>query len=215
MIEWHNYAQEEEMAERLADAVARSLETALKTKASALAVVPGGRTPGPVLDQLAARPLDWSRITLMPTDERDVPPDHPLSNFGPLSARFRPLGAQVLPLRAASDLSWPPDVAWLGMGNDGHVASIFPGPDLEKALAGPERVIPVRPDPMPPEAPVTRLTLSGSALLAAPLLHIAIRGREKRGLLEVALAEAGQSRYPVGRLLARATVPVHIHWCPA
>jgi 6-phosphogluconolactonase len=101
------------------------------------------------------------------------------------------------------------------MGTDGHIASIFPGPDLEKALGGPERVVAVRPDPLPAEAPVTRQTLSGPALLAAPILFLAIRGAEKRHLLEEALAESRQSRYPVGRLLARARHPVHIHWCPA
>ncbi|WP_448580593.1 6-phosphogluconolactonase [Thermaurantiacus sp.] len=215
MIEWHVHADAAAMAEAQADAVARNLGTALQAKASALAVVPGGSTPGPALDRLAARPLDWGRIALMPTDERDVPPDHPLSNLGPLAARFEPLGARVIPVSAADGLAWPPDLVWLGMGSDGHIASIFPGPDMEKALAGRERVVAVRPDPLPAAAPVSRLTLSGPALLAAPVLFLAIRGAEKRRLLEAALEEGRESRYPVGRLLARASVPVHIHWCPA
>ena len=214
MTEWILHADATAMADRLADEVAQALEAAVEARGEALAAVPGGRTPGPALDRLAQRPLPWPRITLFPTDERQVATDHPLSNLGALQGHFAGTAVRLVPLADAATLSWPPDLVWLGMGGDGHVASLFPGPDLEKGLAGPERVVAVHPQPLPAEAPVDRLTLSGPALVAAPLMLVAIRGAEKRRLLEVALEEGGESRYPVGRLLAHATHPVLIHWCP-
>ena len=102
------------------------------------------------------------------------------------------------------------------MGEDGHTASIFAGPDLEDALNAPttRRAVGVMPDPLPPEAPVARVTLTRSAILSARTIVIAISGQAKRDLLEQAIEDGPSSTLPIGRLLAEAEQPIDIHWCP-
>jgi 6-phosphogluconolactonase len=145
-----------------------------------------------------------------------------------LAKIFLPKGARVLPLTSDAadyqlagnaanarlmDLHWPPDLVWLGMGGDGHTASIFPGPDMDAALDAPKdrRAIGVAPDPLPPEAPVNRVTLTAPAIAAARTTMIVISGQEKRDLLEQAAEDGAKSPYPVGKLLDRITVPVDIY----
>src|SRR5690606_33391491 len=96
----------------------------------------------------------------------------------------------------------PPHFAltWLGMGDDGHIASLFPNTDPRA-----DDPLPVRrltPDPLPPEAPFDRLSLTMPALLDSDALLFVIRGAEKRAVFEAAVA--GQSDLPVARLLSAA-----------
>ncbi|HMP56598.1 MAG TPA: 6-phosphogluconolactonase [Novosphingobium sp.] len=165
--------------------------------------LPGGSTPFPILERLVRAPLDWSRVEVWPGDDRCVPMDHPASNAGRLAALLEPPGARVVPL--AEDAR-PPRFAltWLGMGTDGHIASLFPNTDPRADDALPLRRL--VPDPLPPEAPFARLSLTIPALLDADGLLFVIRGADKRALFEA--AARGENDLPVARLLAAAQVPV-------
>jgi 6-phosphogluconolactonase len=115
------------------------------------------------------------------------------------------------------DHHWPLDLCLLGVGSDGHAASIFTGPDFEEAINGPKerRALGVLPDPMPSDAPVARVTLSLAAITTARALMIAVTGDAKRAVIETAIKQGPASPYPIGRALAGTDLPVDIHWAPA
>ncbi|EIZ78217.1 6-phosphogluconolactonase [Novosphingobium sp. Rr 2-17] len=161
--------------------------------------VPGGSTPFPIFDQLATFDLPWSRISVWPGDDRIVPEDHPASNVGKIRARLEPVGAGIVPL---TESITPPRfaLAWLGMGGDGHVASLFPNTDPR--TDDPLAVRRLTPDPLPPEAPFDRLSLTLPSLLDSDELLFVIRGADKRAIFEAAMR--GESDLPVARLLAAA-----------
>ena len=155
------------------------------------------KTPLPIYAKLAEAKLPWKRVTIIPGDERLVPmtgraverPRH-RPGFLPSGARVVPITGDIADYKLAGnsadarlqDLHWPPDLVWLGMGSDGHTASIFRGPDMDDALNAPKarRAVGVMPDPLPKEAPVPRVTLTRSAILSARTILITIRGQEKR-----------------------------------
>ncbi|MFO6446021.1 6-phosphogluconolactonase [Erythrobacter sp. NE805] len=163
--------------------------------------VPGGSTPFPILQELAERGLDASRLAVWPNDDRIVPEDHEASNTGKIRALLEPLGAEVVAL--AEGLAVPHfDLVWLGMGEDGHIASLFPNTDPQVDDSQPIRRL--TPDPLPPHAPFDRITLTIPSLLATRELMFVIRGAEKRAVFEA--AARGESDLPVARLLDAARV---------
>lgn len=165
--------------------------------------VPGGSTPFPILERLAAMPLDWNRVTVWPGDDREVPEDHPASNTGKIRALLEPCGAEVVALTVMEQVPHFA-LAWLGMGADGHIASLFP--NTEPRVDDPQPIRMLTPDPLPPEAPFDRITLTIPALLASDELLFVIRGGEKRALFEA--AARGENDLPVARLLGAARQPV-------
>ncbi|MBO9623293.1 MAG: 6-phosphogluconolactonase [Sphingomonas sp.] len=229
-IEWWDYDDADEMAEAVAGDVQFIIESAIDARGAAVIALAGGKTPLPIYEKLAKAKLDWKRVTIVPGDDRIVPLGDPLSNVTAIGKVFIPKGARVIPLvsdkapdykaagRSADallqDVHWPLDLCLLGVGGDGHCASIFPGPDYDEALNGPRerRALGVMPDPLPPEAPVARVTLSRAAIVSARALMIAVTGQAKRDVLEAAIEQGASSNYPVGRVLADVELPVDIHW---
>lgn len=184
--------------------LAARLEAALAAGDAPVAIsVPGGSTPFPILAELAAAPLDWRRVTVWPGDDRIVPEDHPASNAGRIRALLEPAGAEVVGLNPMEDVPHFA-LAWLGMGADGHVASLFPSTDPR--ADDPQRIRRLTPDPLPPEAPFERISLTIPALLDSDELLFVIRGAAKRALFEA--AARGENDLPVARLLAAARQPV-------
>jgi 6-phosphogluconolactonase len=209
------------MGQAAAHAVEARLIEGLRTRGRASLVATGGRSPGPVFDALADPAVDWARVVVTLSDERCVPPDSADSNArlvrerlltGPRKrAHFVPLWPE--PASTALTALSPFDAVLLGMGEDGHVASLIPGdPGLARAMdpASDLRVVPVPAGIGRP--PVARVSLTLAALLDSRAIFILIAGDAKREV--IARAQAGAD-LPVRALLTQDRVPVRIFWSPS
>jgi 6-phosphogluconolactonase len=216
------YPDREMMMIDVADLLAGEINSALTHEDAVTIAVPGGTTPAPIFDALCGVDLDWARVRVLPTDERWVAETDARSNARLIRTHLiteRAAGARYVSLHAdapspgeglaevtrqVSDVL-PLTVVLLGMGADGHVASLFPGGDrLEEALAdGAPSVLPMR----APGAPEARMTLTLPVLRDAMSVHIIITGDEKRETL-LRARHSSASEYPVAALLGTATV----HW---
>ena len=229
-IEWWDYDSADEMADAVAGDAAFIVESAIDARGAAVIALPGGKTPLAIYDKLAKAKLDWKRVTILPTDDRLVPMGDALSNITAIAKVFLPKGVRVLPItseaasdykaagRAADarlqDVHWPLDLCVLGVGADGHTASIFPGRDFDEAVNGPKerRAVGVMPGDLPEEAPVARVTLTRQAIVASRALMLAVTGQAKRDVIERAIKDGPMSPYPIGRVLADIELPIDIHW---
>lgn len=216
---------------QLSQHIADALQLAIRERGHALLAVSGGKSPIALFERLREQALDWRAVTVVLVDERCVPHEHADSNTalvrqhllqGPAAAaHFVPFFedmpedelsdaaltalAQTAQQRLAA-VPWPLDVGILGMGVDGHTASLFPhAPGLEQALSSHNSVAWVRPS----TAPHARLTLTLHALRSARELHLSIAGEAKRAVL--ARAQAGiVADHPVSYVLQAGGAPVHV-----
>lgn len=185
----------------VADWLELRLRAALEASEGPVTIsVPGGSTPFPIMQQLVTRDLDFTRLVVWPGDDRVVPEDHEASNTGKIRALFEPAGAEVA---ALSVMEQVPHFAlcWLGMGADGHIASLFPNTDPK--VDDDQAIRRLTPDPLPPEAPFDRVTLTIPSLLASDALLFTLGGSaEKRAVFEAAMR--GEHDLPIARLLGAA-----------
>jgi 6-phosphogluconolactonase len=214
----------------LAAHIANALRTATAERGQASLAVSGGKSPIALFEALRTQPLDWQKVTVILVDERVVPHDHADSNTalvrqhllqdGAAAAHFVPffdepppaLSAVVLDALALqanqrlADLPWPLDVAVLGMGEDAHTASLFPGaPGYARAIATEQRLAWVVPD----TAPHARLSFTLSALLAARELVLCIAGASKLAVYRRA-AEQAHETLPISLVLNQSQTPVSV-----
>jgi 6-phosphogluconolactonase len=190
-----------------AGAVATRIEAEVRRAGPKRIAFTGGSTPMKVLALLAERDLDWSPVTIALTDDRCVPDDHPASNFGKIDAALGKTGAVFERLSEGAAVA-PFDLVWLGMGDNGHVASLFPEM-IAHVRPGPT-VIATTPIPLPSEAPFDRLTLNHKALKATKAIILVVTGAAKRALIEGVLG--GNDEYPVADFLRGEGPPVTIYW---
>ena len=220
------YATREEAALATAEAIADWLHAGLSENDRASFVGTGGSSPGPVYDLLATLPLPWKQVSVTLSDERWVPPTSPDSNERQLrqrlmvgeaaSARFVPLWSDAATAEDAAEAAeaaledlFPADVVLLGMGEDGHFASLFPGsPVLEEGLDpfGGSLVIAVPTgDPAPA---MERVSLTLYALKQAFLTIVLVSGEAKRRIIE------DRDDLPIHALFRASDMPVRVIWSP-
>lgn len=211
------YPTPDALADAAADAVESRLAGALDARGRASLVATGGRAPGPVYDRLREAPIDWSHVAVTLSDERQVDADSPNSNArllrerlfqGPAAAaRFLPLTDYAEP---ALKKLLPFDAVMLGMGEDGHVASLIPGSPVLAEAMDPQGQALVAESPAGfGSPPVPRITLTLAALMQSRAIFLLIAGDAKRQVIDRALA--GED-LPVRAILAQQDVPVRVFW---
>lgn len=230
-IERHDWPDRATLARELARTLAQLLVDRIASRSEAYMAVSGGQTPILLFEALAKADIDWSRVTITLVDERWTDESSPRSNAALVrrhlltgkaaAARFLPLYTpdrtpEAGQLVAEQRLKTAPEhltVAVLGMGEDGHTASFFPGGDrLEAALdLGTERMTEIV---RAPGAGEPRITLTLATLRSAERFVLHIEGEAKRRVLERALFPGPVVDMPVRAVLAQERVPVDIHWAP-
>jgi 6-phosphogluconolactonase len=215
------------LAAAVASCIVDDLKTALAARGMATLIVPGGTTPVAVFDLLAKMPLAWDKVTVIPCDERWVGIEHPDSNEGLIRRHLlqdRASAARVVglyrptatPAEATNDvaaalakLPRPFSSVFLGMGEDGHFASLFPGRRETPAALNlsAEADIMVLPEPAKGHP---RIGLTLSALVDCSHVLLAVTGTEKRIVLDRAMTDINADTYPIAALLRQPRTPVDI-----
>ncbi|WP_439638722.1 6-phosphogluconolactonase [Nevskia sp.] len=227
----HRFTSAEAATEALAAAIIERLRAALAERGAASLVVSGGKSPVPLFARLRIADLDWSKVWITLADERWVDATSPDSNQRLLrehllrdaaaAARFVPLKspfAQLTDGLAASTAALaavprPFDVVVLGMGEDGHTASLFPGASgLAAALAldNPAPLAAIT----PLTAPHPRITLTLTALLDARCLMLPLSGATKLAVYQQARETPDAQQWPISAVLSQPQTPIEV-WLSA
>jgi len=225
------FPDSEQLVEALAERVAELLTAGVAKRGQAVLAVSGGSTPIPLFARLAEMELEWEKVTVTLVDERWVDVTSPDSNENLVrryllqkkaaAARFIGMKNEAATAgdgeaaceQRLNEIPHPYDCLILGMGNDGHTASLFPGAtNLAAAVAldSGRSCMAIR----PPAAPHERMTLTLPAILNSRQLILHLQGEEKKKVLARAQEEGSAEAMPIRYILRQKTTPLAIYWSP-
>jgi 6-phosphogluconolactonase len=230
-VSLHEFRNDDQWSWAAAVAIAAALRRDLVVQPRARLLLSGGTTPAPVFRALSQAPLEWARVDVGLVDERWLLPEDPDANarlvadnllrshaaeahFEPLTRAGRGIGEAVADanLRALQ----PPGVAVLGMGDDGHTASLFPRMrGLAAALANPNPYVAVDASGCPGAGPwARRISLTPAGLAPAHTRLLLLRGAAKRARFEQALAGDDMQELPVRLAFLTPGAALQVYWAP-
>ncbi|MBB4210802.1 6-phosphogluconolactonase [Rhodothalassium salexigens DSM 2132] len=229
------FASRKDLFQTLRETVLDRLRHRLDADGRASLVCAGGSTPRMLYPKLSDAKIDWANVWVTVSDERLVPAHHDASNEKMVRLRLlqdRASEAQFVPLISTerhprdaeqaveaglATMPQPFAVTLLGMGTDGHTASLFPGdPDLKRGL-DPEtehNVKAVILKTPPADAPFPRITMTARALLNSDLVIVLIVGEDKRAVIDRAIAGEAVDEMPIRAILHQNRANVEVFWAP-
>ncbi len=230
-ILWKGFTNRERQVQDLADRICALLGEGVEKQGRASLAVSGGSTPVPLFAELSGRELPWEKVVVTLVDERWVEPADPDSNEHLVRThllRNRAAAARLVGMKTEAEDAFagetaceerlrqvprPFDVLVLGMGTDGHTASLFPGAGrLEAATAMDSGRLCMA--IVPPRAPHVRMTLTLPAILDSRQIFLHITGEEKRRVYARARAGGPAGEMPIRYVLRQEQTPVEVYWAP-
>lgn len=228
-IQFHAFNNANDVATALSNRMAGALVTAVNQRGSASIAVSGGSTPIPMFQKLRDLNVPWEQVTVTLADERWVNPDShestewlvkqhlltPQTRFIPLKYPASNVDSGAVRASKAIDgIAHPFDIIILGMGDDGHTASIFPNAPLLPMILDISGRLPCMAVHDSPKAPSERITMTLPTLLSTHKLVLYFTGSEKRAVYEAALQKGSVEELPIRAILHQTIVPVDVYWAP-
>lgn len=214
----------------IVERVRAQVDQGIEARGKASIVVSGGSTPEPVFNRLNELGMPWELLHVTLADERWVGPEHPGSNqrlvmetlfagVAEPARHFHPLWREGMSASDAApavahdlqQLPQPFDLVMLGLGSDGHTASLFPGQSATSTGMGSECICVAN---HAPSEPRERISLGLGVLCDAREILITITGAEKLDVLQSAMQPGPELDLPVRAILRQTQAPVTVYWSP-